>query len=261
MIRLTDRLQCLADYVPEGSSMADIGTDHGKLPVYLLQRGVCDRVVLSDIGRGPLDRALETIEIQKPPGNFSLRQGDGLSTLAKGEVDVVVIAGMGGALIASILNHDRNKTASFSRLILQPRNGKDKLRHFLLNHGMQIVAEDLVREGKYFCEIIIAEPTDGELPSSPTAQQQARDLDLTLEVSPLLFQQQHPLLIPFLENKITIEQGILEKIHAGTRGKKPIGAHIWEQEQQCKMRIETFKALIIKAETKVIQEGEYHDIS
>lgn len=256
MIRLTDRLQCLADSVPTGSSMADIGTDHGKLPVYLLQRGVCERVVLTDIGRGPLDRALETIESQKPPGNFSLRQGDGLSTLEKGEVDVVVIAGMGGALIASILNHDKNKTASFSRLILQPRNGKDKLRHYLLNHGIEIVAEDLVREGKYFCEIIIAAPEDGELPPNQTEQLQEPDLDLALEVSPLLFQQQHPLLIPFLENKIAIEQGILEKIRKGTRGKMPIGSNPWEQEQQCKQRIHTFKALMNKAKAKEIQEGE-----
>ena len=146
--------------------------------------------------------------------------------------------------MASILDHDRKKTASFSRLILQPRNGKDKLRRYLLTHGMQILEEDLVREGKYFCEIIVAAPQNAEGARMDRKQALLTEPDVTLEVSPLLFQPPHPLLIPFLEKKIETEQEILEKIRHGQKKNGRSSASSSEQEQHCQQRIQRFQNLM-----------------
>lgn len=138
--------------------MADIGTDHGFLPVYLSENGISPHVVLADASSGSLDKARENCRKEAPDAAFDFRLGNGLEVLSSGEVDVVVIAGMGGILIAEILAADPKKTRSFGRFILQPRNNIGRLRAYLLSHGFVIVKEQLVRERKFICEILTAEP-------------------------------------------------------------------------------------------------------
>ena len=140
------------------------------------------------------------------------------------EVDDIVIAGMGGGLIAEILEDDLAKSKSYKKLILQPRNAQDKLRGWLLENGFQIEDEVLVREGKYLCEIILAAPKNrsGET-DNYEKKQDDYDFELhsiDLEISPILFHKKDPLLVEFIENKIRIEKKILKAIKAGANQEK-----------------------------------------
>ena len=117
MIKLNDRLQIIAERLKDEKTMADIGTDHGFLPVFLLQSGQCDQVILADISVPSLAKAEEncsryfTGEYEECAARAEFRVGDGLTVLKPGEVDAVVIAGVGGKLITELLERDMEHTA------------------------------------------------------------------------------------------------------------------------------------------------------
>ncbi len=158
MIKLSDRLQKIANSVNNGETMADIGTDHGFLPIYLVTSGISPRVIMSDISEQSLMKSKQNSEkyIDEAEDKVDFRVGDGLCVLEPAEVDVVVVAGMGGKLIVDILAADMNLTCSFKKFIFQPRIGQGHLRKWLLENGFVIIRDDLVREGRYIPEIITA---------------------------------------------------------------------------------------------------------
>ncbi|MDO5491556.1 MAG: class I SAM-dependent methyltransferase [Bacillota bacterium] len=156
MMQLSDRLQAMADRVPLGDRMADIGTDHGHLPVYLFEREHSPFVVMTDISAPSLEKAKRAAGAYQFGGGMSFRLGSGLEVLEPGEVDTVVIAGMGGKLIRDILSADPEKTRSYSRFVLQPRTAAGALRKWLLEAGFRIFSEDIVEEGHFFPEVITA---------------------------------------------------------------------------------------------------------
>lgn len=156
---LSDRLQAIADFVLPDESIADIGTDHGFVPIVLLESGRVPFAVLSDINEGPAEKAKSHLaEHSIPESRYALRHGDGLLTVEPFEVSTVIIAGMGGENIIDILAFDIAKTKSFKRLILQPRKRPDLLRKWLYENGFSIIHENLVKEQEKICEIIVAEP-------------------------------------------------------------------------------------------------------
>ena len=208
MIKLSDRLQKIADFIEPGESVADIGTDHGFLPIALWERGKCPHVILGDINAGPLEKARANIQKHYPDKTFDVRIGSGIQTVLPAEVDVIVIAGMGGLLIAEILGDDLKKSKSFKKLILQPRNAQDKLRLWLVENGFDFADETLVRERKYLCEIILV------VPVKPGLETKAPCNLIDLEISPILFKKNDPLLVEFIENKIRIENKVYEAIQA-----------------------------------------------
>lgn len=212
MIKLSRRLQAIADMIDQGESIADIGTDHGFLPIMLRETGKSPHVILSDIKEGPLQKARENIKKYSIEKEFDLRIGSGLSTLKQGEVDVIVIAGMGGLLISEILDADLKKSKSCKKLILQPRNGQEKLRAWLFEHGFMIENEVLIKEGKYICEIILAVPCGSGIKVDP--------MNIDLEISPILFLKKDPLLLEFIENKIRIEKKIVGELRASANKDK-----------------------------------------
>ena len=134
--------------------MADIGTDHGFLPLYLVEQGISPRVIMCDISGPSLDKAREAAVQYGITEGVSFREGDGLKVLEAGGVDAVVIAGMGGHLMTQILGSDPDKTVSFRKYILQPRNHAGLLRKWLTERGFTIKENGLVREGKFICEVI-----------------------------------------------------------------------------------------------------------
>ncbi|MBQ5797293.1 MAG: SAM-dependent methyltransferase [Firmicutes bacterium] len=234
MIKLSDRLQMIADEIKKGETVADIGTDHGLLPIFLYESGRCPKVILGDINKGPLEKARENIALHfgadaldddgnhACDGALALRLGSGLEPVAFGETDAVVIAGMGGILMTEILGLDLNHTKSFKKLILQPRNGSHKLRWWLKQNGFVITAEHLVVERKYICEIITVEPdlvtTDpaAESPAAIVLPEDIPDEALDLEISPLLYERKDPLLVPFIKNKIRIEEKVVGFVSEGS---------------------------------------------
>lgn len=144
---LTPRLQAIARQVPRGARLADVGTDHGYLPVWLLLNGYVETAIAADLREGPLDRARETAQQYRQSGKISFRLCDGLAGITADEVDTVVIAGMGGETISAILEA-APWTCRDKLLLLQPMTGMPQLRQWLQGHGYTIVHEQIAREGK-----------------------------------------------------------------------------------------------------------------
>lgn len=154
MIKLPDRLKAIADSIEPVSVIADIGTDHGLLPVYLLQQGIISRAILSDVNQDPLDKAKKTAENYGLTKHIDFRLGDGLLVLAPTEAPVIVIAGMGGILINSLLQVASPIVKQAEYLILQPMQAVPEVRRFLLMNGYQVFSDRIVKEKNHFYHIL-----------------------------------------------------------------------------------------------------------
>ncbi|MHB1125760.1 MAG: tRNA (adenine(22)-N(1))-methyltransferase [Bacillota bacterium] len=202
MVSLSRRLASIASYIEPGSTVADIGTDHAYLPVYLVETRVCPRAVAVEINKGPWQSALDQVHARGLQSEVSVRLGDGLQVVRPGEVNTVIIAGMGGGTMRRIMEVSPEVLEEVKRLVLQPMNDTGELRRWLLDNGWSLVEEDLVMEDGRFYEIVIAERGTGPCWDDP----------VLLEVGPLLAARGHPLLLPFLDHKLKHHRLVLEKL-------------------------------------------------
>lgn len=151
---LSPRLSTIAKLIPKCKRFADIGTDHAYLPVYLCMENICDTAIASDINRGPLLRAENTIKSYHMGKRISTRLGGGFETLAPGEAESLSIAGMGGLVIAKILEDGRDKIDSECTLVLQPMTAILELREYLYKNSWITVDEHLAKEEDKIYNII-----------------------------------------------------------------------------------------------------------
>lgn len=186
-MELSARLKAIAKQVEPYHRIADIGSDHAYLPVWMITSKKISFAVAGEIQAGPLDAARRTIRQAGVGESVAARLGDGLQVVKPGEVEVAVIAGMGGSAIRRILERSSLVMASLSRVVCQPMTGAAGLREWLTKKAWHINAEELVLEDGRLYEIIVAEPGRSQ-PFDP----------LLLEIGPLLWQQRHPLLIEHL---------------------------------------------------------------
>lgn len=163
MIRLSRRLTAAASLVRPGSRLADIGTDHAYLPVSLLERDVCPFAVAADINAGPLERASRTVAESGVGDRCALLLTDGLCGVEAYAPDDVVIAGMGGELIARIISEAPWTRSRALRLILQPMSRSEALREWLWENGYSILCERLVTDDRLY-EIFCVQWTGKRLP-------------------------------------------------------------------------------------------------
>lgn len=153
-MKLTPRLQKIASLVPKNSVMADIGTDHAYIPSYCILNGICQKAFAMDVNSGPLSNAEETLTRYGISDKVELRLSNGLERLSPDEADTVVIAGMGGLLIKSILENGNLKDGT--ALILQPMLAVKELRQYLYESGMAVDNEYLAKEDRKLYNIIVA---------------------------------------------------------------------------------------------------------
>lgn len=146
-MELSPRLRMVANLVPEGVPLADIGTDHAYLPAALIQEDRIPSAVAADLRQGPLSRARATVQSCGLTGRIAFRLCDGLSGICPQEADTVVIAGMGGETIATILEAAPWTKEAGKTLILQPMSSMSDLRLWLIEHGYWIREERLAQEG------------------------------------------------------------------------------------------------------------------
>ena len=132
--------------VRKGVVAADIGTDHAYLPSYLVLSGICPRALACDLRKGPLENAAETLERRNIADKITLRLSDGLDELSPGEADDIIMAGMGGILIAKLLERTEWVKNKNIRLILQPMSHAEEVRLFLCNNGFDIIEERTCRD-------------------------------------------------------------------------------------------------------------------
>lgn len=196
-MKLSDRLELIANEITKGETMADIGTDHGFLPMYLYENCISPKVIMADVSKDSLGKAMENGKLFYPDMNFDYRLGSGVEVLDFNEVDAVVIAGMGGILMTEILGNDLKKSHSFKKYILQPRNNVGFLRKWLGQNGFYIKKEQLVRESRFIWEVLTV----------------VNDDDIYYDFPKNLILDRNDLTIEYLNTKLNIEKYILENLN------------------------------------------------
>lgn len=173
---LTPRLECIVKYVDCGTA-ADIGTDHAYVPIELIKSGRAKKVIAADIRQGPLSIAAANIAKHGMEDKIETRLGGGISVLAPGEAEIIIIAGMGGELIADILRVDIG-TARGSELVLQPMNSQYELRKWLIENEFTITAEDIESEEHHVYNIMTVR----------SGRQEKFKRDIDYHIPPLLYE-------------------------------------------------------------------------
>ncbi|WP_297134578.1 tRNA (adenine(22)-N(1))-methyltransferase [Terrisporobacter sp.] len=228
-MKLTNRLLKIASLVTSNKRLADIGTDHGYIPVYLLNKNIINFAILADINKGPLENARKEVKRNKLDDKVDLRLGSGIEVLKKGEVDEIIIAGMGGILIGELLEANKEVAHEAEKLILQPMQAQEELRKYLLNNGYEILDEHLEKEDFRLYEIIVAKYTGKNTDVED---------DVYYEIGKKLLENKDELLSEFIDNKIKKYNNIIEKL-----GNKKSDA-ILSRRNSANERIEKLKNLI-----------------
>ena len=164
---ISKRLELVASFVPQGAILLDVGSDHAYLPIDLVERGQIERAIAGEVVEGPYQSAVKNVEAHGLKEKIQVRLANGLAAFEEADqVSVITIAGMGGRLIARILEEGLDKLANVERLILQPNNREDDLRIWLQENGFQIVAESILEEAGKFYEILVVEAGQMKLSAS-----------------------------------------------------------------------------------------------
>ncbi len=228
---LSERLKTVAAAVTSGHRVADIGTDHGYVPVYLVKNNICPAAFAMDINAGPLARARAHIRQEGLEKQIAVRQSDGLKELHPDEVDSIVIAGMGAELICRILKGSPEFMDSGKELILQPQSEWFKVRHFLIDHHYGIMQEWFLKEeGKYYLVIKALRNESLHIPKDSQSE-------IYYRYGWDLIRKQDPVLTEYLEKEYSKRQEILKKMELLGRKQLPRYEEIRQEAEEIKQLI------------------------
>ncbi|AIQ54221.1 tRNA (adenine(22)-N(1))-methyltransferase [Paenibacillus sp. FSL R7-0331] len=221
-VKLSDRLQLLLEQVPEGSRLADIGSDHALLPVAAVESGKAVSAIAGEVNPGPYDAARKGVAEAGLGARIAVRRGDGLEVLEPGEADCITIAGMGGSLIAAILERGRvlGKLEGVKTLALQPNVGEDILRRWLLNNGWVVTTEHILEEDGKTYEVLTALPEGQAFGLTNEQLYLERVLpggavlspELLLQMGPWLLERPNAVFFSKWQGEITKLEGILASL-------------------------------------------------
>jgi len=228
-MKLSQRLSALANLVEPGTVIADIGSDHGYLPIYLVQAGISPKAIAADVNQKPIAVAKRNIEEFGLKEQIETRLGNGLQVLREKEVDCITIAGMGGSLMVEILDASPNVVSQLKRMILQPNIGAELIRRWCQKNNWKIIAEDLIYEDDHYYEVLALE--HGE--ASYTFAEEI--------MGPMLLAQKHRLLGEYLTHQKEKDDFLLQCLAKSTseesREKEKFIRDKWnvlEEEYQCR---------------------------
>lgn len=216
-IKMSSRLHKVADMITPGLIVADIGTDHGYIPIYQVLTGRAGRAYACDVAEGPLGRAVDNIRLYNVEDRVDAVLSDGLIGLKDIEKNIpesIVIAGMGGTLICRILTDGCRVAAEAKELVMSPHSEWYEVRSFLQDNGYKIVDEDMVKEdGKYYIIIKAVHADSGSEKLS----------DEELRFGPVLMGKKHPVLIDYLKKEKDtckkIKRNLAENAGESSQGK------------------------------------------
>lgn len=231
-MKLSSRLQAIADFVPQNTIVGDIGTDHGYIPVYLIENGIAKKVIATDLSENSLEKIEQFVNERKLENHVDIRLGDGLETLKPFEIDTVVIAGMGGLLIRDILDKDIEKRDSITNFILQPNIATKELRKYLYDNNFEIIDEKLIKEDNKFYEIIFAKKGKSYI-----------EHDIYYDMGINLILNKDPILKKFLEEKIAILEKILHELKDKNTTKSK------DRYEELTKKIKEFKVVLKEVES------------
>ncbi|NLC76237.1 MAG: SAM-dependent methyltransferase [Clostridia bacterium] len=200
-VKLNPRLKAVARLVIPGEPVADIGSDHGYLPIYLVSRGIVPSAVAVEVSPGPWARADRQVRLYGMEGEIQVRLGDGLQPIRPGEVATAVLAGMGTQTIIRILAEAGPVVRSLKRLVLQPMVEVPLLRKWLYEQGLHLTQEELVQEGHRYYVVLAAEKGIKPMPSA-----------MELELGPLLMANKHPLLKEYMLQVLRQDEALLAEL-------------------------------------------------
>ncbi|UCZ54518.1 tRNA (adenine(22)-N(1))-methyltransferase TrmK [Bacillus shivajii] len=155
--KLSKRLHKVAFFIKEGASVADIGSDHAYLPVYLIKENIAKYAVAGEVNEGPFLSAQKQVRMNLLEEAIHVKLGNGLAVLEGEKVDTVVVAGMGGPLIRTILEEGKAHLTNVERLVLQPNIAADHIRKWLIDNKWLLIDEALVEEDGHIYEVLVAE--------------------------------------------------------------------------------------------------------
>lgn len=213
-MELSKRLQAVAGLVTEGASVADIGTDHGYIPIYLAENKISSKLLAMDVNKGPLERAMIHIKASHLEHIIETRLSDGFAALNEGEVDTIIAAGMGGGLVIKIMTDHPAITDSIQCFILQPQSEIQKVREFLYKNDFCVIEEDMIEEdGKYYPMMKVVHEKEHEV----YAEEE-------FIYGKHLLRSAHPILKDFLSRELALKTEIINNIKqkAGENGKSRI---------------------------------------
>ena len=210
-------MKAVAAMVTSGGMLADVGTDHGYIPIALIQRQKIKSAIAMDINKGPLARAQDNIASARLGDYIQTRLSDGVAALGEGEADSILIAGMGGELVIHILSEGEKVCKAASELILQPQSDIRKVREYLRLHHYKIVDEDMICEdGKYYPMMrVINVELDNAWMKMDEQTRVACDI-----YGPLLLRNGNPVLRRFLVRQHRQLTQILQTLQAQTMSEK-----------------------------------------
>lgn len=211
MARLSRRMKAVAAMVSVRGVLADVGTDHGYVPIALVEKKKVKRAIAMDINRGPLERAKKNIALHGLEEYIETRLSDGVEALAEGEADSILIAGMGGELIIHILSEGEPVCKRAKELILQPQSDICRVREYLRLHKYKIVDEDMVCEDGKFYPMMRAVNVEHDDVWDRMDEESAIVCDI---YGPLLLKSGHPVLRRFLVKRHRQLSQILSQLKA-----------------------------------------------
>lgn len=217
-MELSRRLQAVASLVTVGHRVADIGTDHAYIPIYLMEEERVAFAIAMDVNEGPLKKAKEHVDRSCLKDKIELRLSDGFEKLKPFEADTAVIAGMGGPLMIRILEEYQETTLSLKECILQPQSEIAKVRAFLLEKGFLFIREDMVKDdGKYYPMMKVAVPQSYRVSHKKKEQENISVWDETeIRYGKLLLEMRHSVLKEYLDREYAIRQQILKGLEGKT---------------------------------------------
>lgn len=201
---LSNRLQTVSNHVEPGSRLADIGSDHAYLPIYLAKNHIIEYGVVGEVAKGPLSNAISEIKKDNLLDILHPRLADGLAAIEPGDnVNAITIAGMGGNLITHILEDGKAKLSGKEKLILQPNVGEPVVRKWLMANRYKIFAEQILKEDGHIYEIITAKKTEQAVSYS----------ELQLKFGPFLLKEKSPVFVEKWQQEVRLLEKVILSMH------------------------------------------------
>ena len=227
-VDISKRLRAIADNIPNLSRVVDVGTDHALLSIYLVNEGIATRVIASDVADGPIEAARVNVRRFGLDAVIEVRRGNGLATVSPGEVDTIVLAGMGGGLAARILRDGHTVVARARQVIVQPMNDADATRHCFYDMGLHLVSEQVVREEDRLYDVLFANIPSGREEHSIDVYAPYVDDPLWLEIAfllgPINLQQPTPEFLDKVAQELErwnkVSSGLSKSTQAGLEAKR-----------------------------------------
>lgn len=227
--QLSKRLSAVASLIPNGSRIADIGSDHAYLPIHLILQGKISLAIAGEKNDGPYQLAKSNVKKFGLTSVIEVRKGDGLEVIEPGEVDVVVIAGMGASLIVQILENGLEKLAQVKRIVVQPNLAAHLLRRWFMEHGWELKEEKIIEEDEQFYEILMAEPGDGQAPYLGLGE---REMEQALLMGPYLLKEKNEVFLDKWTGELRKRKRIIASLEQARGEEKEERLHVILEEKK-----------------------------